>query len=107
MTLTRWYYTCTIKNGFLTSPIPLYTVGMPMALEQELGTYQAKLPELKEHEGKFALIHGDEIVDFYSTYEDAIKGGYQRYKLEPFLVKRVMTTEPILFISRNIVPLHI
>jgi hypothetical protein len=76
-----------------------------MALEKELATYKAQLSSMKEHEGKFVLIHGEEIADYFSTYEDAIKGGYQRYKLEPFLVKRVMTIEPILFISRSIVPL--
>jgi hypothetical protein len=75
-----------------------------MALEKEIETYQAKLSELKAHEGKFVLIHGEEIVDFFSTYEDAIKGGYQKFKLEPFLVKRVLTTEPVLYITRNIVP---
>ncbi len=75
-----------------------------MALETELATYQAKLPEMKVHEGKFVLIHKENVVDFFSTYEDAIKSGYQRFQLEPFLVKRVMTKEPILFITRSIVP---
>jgi hypothetical protein len=50
--------------------------GMLMALEQELATYKAKLPDLKEQQGKFVLIHGDEVVDFYVAYEDAIKAGY-------------------------------
>jgi hypothetical protein len=75
-----------------------------MALEKELDTYRKKLPELKTQEGKFVLIHGEELVDFFSTYEDAIKSGYQKYKLEPFLVKQVHATEPIFFISRNVVP---
>ena len=75
-----------------------------MALEKELATYKDKLPTMKEHEGKFVLIHGEEIIDFFSTYEDAIKSGYQRFKLEPFMVKRVLTVEPVLFISRSIVP---
>ena len=75
-----------------------------MALEKEIATYQAKMPELKEHEGKFVLIRGGEIVDLFSTYEDAIKAGYQKFKLEPFLVKRVLTTEPVLFITRNVLP---
>jgi hypothetical protein len=48
-----------------------------MALEKELATYKRKLPELKDQEGKFALIHQDEVIDFFSTYEDAIKSGYQ------------------------------
>ena len=75
-----------------------------MPLEIELETYRRKRPELKEHEGKFVLINGEEIVDFFSTYEDAIKAGYQRFKLEPFLVKQVHAAEPVFFISRNIVP---
>lgn len=78
-----------------------------MALEKELATYQSKLPEMSQHEGKFALIHGEEIVDFFSTYEDAIKAGYQKFGTESFLVKRVQTTEPVFFISRSIKPLKV
>jgi hypothetical protein len=75
-----------------------------MALEQELATYKVKLPELKVHEGKFVLIHGSDVVDFFSTYEDAIKAGYQNFKLDPFLVKRVLASEPVFFISRDVIP---
>ena len=75
-----------------------------MALETELATYQAKLPQLKEHEGKFVLIHGDQVADFFSTYEDAIKAGYQKFGLDPFLVKRVASVEPIFFFTRHILP---
>ena len=78
-----------------------------MALEKEIATYKNKLPELKQHEGKFVLISGEEVVDFFSTYEDAIKAGYQKFKLEPFLVKQVSTTEPVFFISRNVVPVKL
>jgi hypothetical protein len=38
-----------------------------MALEKELKTYREKLPELKAHEGKFVLIHGDRQARFRST----------------------------------------
>jgi len=75
-----------------------------MALETELATYHTKLPELKQHEGKFVLIHGDQIIDFFSTYEDAIKSGYQRFDLEPFLVKKIATVEPIFHFTRHILP---
>jgi hypothetical protein len=65
-----------------------------MALEKELEVYRSKLPELKaEYEGKFVLIHGDQVVDFFSTYEDAIKAGYSKFGLEPFLVKQVHAVE--------------
>jgi hypothetical protein len=75
-----------------------------MALEKELSTYKSKLPELVSSEGKFVLIHGDELVDTYTSYEDAIKEGYARFKLEPFLVKQVHAIEQILFVSRFVDP---
>jgi hypothetical protein len=75
---------------------------MPMALERELQTYKQRLPELLQNEGKFVLIHGDDIVDVYGTYEDALKEGYARFKLEPFLVKQIESIEQIHFISRLI-----
>lgn len=71
-----------------------------MPLEKELETYKAKLPELKEHQGKYVLIHGDEVVGTYTSYEDAIKEGYTRFKLDPFLVKQIQTLEQVQFISR-------
>jgi len=74
------------------------------ALEKELETYKKRLPELKAEEGKFALIHGDEVVDSFTSYEDAIKQGYTRFKLEPFLVKRISSIEQAQFISRFVEP---
>jgi hypothetical protein len=71
-----------------------------MALEKELATYKSKLPELTESEGKFVLIHGDDVVDTYTSYEDAIKDGYARFKLEPFLVKQIHAIEQVQFVSR-------
>lgn len=73
-----------------------------MALEKELKTYKEKLPELKQHEGKFVLINGDEIVDTYASYEDAIKEGYKKFALGPFLVKQIHSIEDIQFITRFI-----
>ena len=71
-----------------------------MALERELETYRQKLPELLADEGKFVLIHDSEIVDVFGTYEDAIKDGYGRFQLAPFLVKQIQSMEQIHFISR-------
>ncbi len=72
-----------------------------MPLEEELGTYRSKLQELKaEHEGKFVLIHGLEVVDTFSSYDDAIKAGYQRFGLNPFLVKQIRAVEQVQFVSR-------
>jgi hypothetical protein len=78
-----------------------------MALEKELATYQSKLSELKENEGKFVLIHGSDVIDVFGTYEDAVKEGYARFKLEPFLVKQIQSVEQVHFISRLIDPCRI
>lgn len=78
-----------------------------MALETELATYRAKLPELKEHEGKFVLIHGSDVIDTFSSYDDAIKEGYSKFGLQPFLVKQIQGMEQIQFVSRRVDPCHL
>ncbi len=75
-----------------------------MALEKELETYKKKLPELKKDEGKFVLIHGDDVIDTFTSYDDAIKEAYKRFKLEPFLVKQIHSIEQVQFISRSVKP---
>lgn len=82
------------------------TTGAKMALEKELETYKAKLPELKAHEGKFVLIQGDNVVDMFTSYDDALKEGYQRFKLTPFLVKQILAIEPVFYFTRPIKAIH-
>ncbi len=83
------------------------TSGAKMALEKELETYNAKLPELKEQEGKYVLIQGDQVVDTFTSYEDAMKQGYTKFGLEKrFLVKQIRSIEQVQFISRLVVPCH-
>jgi hypothetical protein len=50
------------------------------------------------------LIHGTNVVEFFSSYEDAIKIGYDKFKLEPFLVKQIQTVEAVQFVSRFVDP---
>jgi len=76
-----------------------------MALEQELETYRKKLAELQANEGKFVLIRGDQVIDTYSTYEDAIKEGYTKFGVNsPFLVKQIQAIQQVQFISRFVDP---
>jgi hypothetical protein len=71
-----------------------------MALEKELQTYKDKLAEMRAHEGKYVLIQGDSIVDYFATYEDAIKAGYQKFGLASFMVKQIQSSAQVQFISR-------
>ncbi|MGD0094406.1 MAG: hypothetical protein ABSE73_31240 [Planctomycetota bacterium] len=73
-----------------------------MALEKELQTYRRELEHLLEHEGMFVLIKEDQVIDFYDTYGDAIKSGYEKFKFEPFFVKQVQAVEPIIYFNREI-----
>jgi len=76
-----------------------------MTLEKELETYRQKLPELRADEGKFALIHDQEVVGTYTSYEDAIKEGYAKFGLTSrFLVKRIQVMEQAHFVSRFVAP---
>jgi len=45
-----------------------------MALEKELETYRNKLAELAQHEGKYVLIHGDKVEDFFQHIRGRDKG---------------------------------
>lgn len=73
-------------------------------LEKELEAYERLLPTLLAQEGKFALIIGEELVGTYDSYNDALKEGYERAKLTPFLVKKISSTEMISYFTRDISP---
>ncbi|WAB91948.1 hypothetical protein [Pseudomonas citronellolis] len=75
-----------------------------MSLETEITTYNAQLPNLLQHQGKFVVIKGEEVVDVLDTYNDALKLGYERFGLQQFLVKRIMPPEQVFFITRHVVP---
>jgi hypothetical protein len=73
-----------------------------VVLEKETETFNKMLPQLLKDEGKFALIFGETLIGVFGTYEDALKGGYEKAKLQPFLVKRIAETENISYFSRDI-----
>jgi hypothetical protein len=76
-----------------------------MALEKELAVFQQKLPEFTaDRSGQWVLIHADDVVDFFASYEDAIKAGYTRFGLDSFLVKQIQALEQVQFVTRSIEP---
>ncbi len=75
-----------------------------MPLEIELKTFEKLKPQLLADEGKFAVISGEELLGIYSSYDDALKIGYEKCKLQPFLVKKILGMEPVNFFSRTLTP---
>jgi hypothetical protein len=75
-----------------------------MALENELKTYDANVSKWTDQAGKYVLIHGEEVVDFFAAYEDAIKAGYQKFGLDQFLVKQINAVGAVQYITRHVLP---
>ncbi len=75
---------------------------MPMALEKELETLKRELPNLLAEEGKYVVVSGDEVLGIYAAYEDALKVGYEKRGLKPFLVKKIQSIEQVQFFTRNL-----
>lgn len=85
------------------SPTSLATHMTAEPLHEEMKTYISKLPELIGSSlGKFVLIRGAEIIGTYDTYADALKIGYERFQLEPFMVKQVAPAERVQFFTREL-----
>ncbi len=59
-----------------------------MALEKELSVYDANLIELLANEGKYAVICGDEISGAFDSYDEALRAGYHKCGLRPFVAKQ-------------------
>jgi len=74
---------------------------MVEALSTELKTYAANFETLiGANEGKFVVIHKDEILGTFDSQMDAIKWGYRELGNTPFLVKQVTKIEvPLSFVS--------
>lgn len=78
---------------------------MDSPFANELRVYEAKKRELlAESAGKFAVIQGTEVAGVWDTYEDALRAGYERFKLAPFLVKQITPIEPVLNFTRDLAP---
>jgi hypothetical protein len=73
-----------------------------MALEKEQETYARELPRLLASEGKYVLIHIDEVVGTFDTYSDALNRGYEKFGLDPFLVKQIAIVERVNRFTRDI-----
>jgi len=63
-------------------------------LSKELETYEKnKQKLLKDSHGKFVLIKGDEIINVFDTYSDAVKVGIDKFGNTPFLIKQILEVD--------------
>ena len=73
-------------------------------LETELKTYEQHRDHLiAEHEGKYVLIHKDQVAGTFHSEMDAIDQGFRQFGHVPFLVKRIVKVEiPATFFSPHL-----
>jgi hypothetical protein len=61
----------------------------PREIEREVQTLQRDYADILKHAGKYVLIQGNSVVDFFQSYGEAITDGYRRFGLANFLVQPV------------------
>lgn len=91
-----------------TAPRPVDSPAMPFTdllparpespLFVEWDSYRREVGRLLAdgHQGRFALLKGQQIVGLYATEHEALDQGYQWFPGEPFLVHPVREREPVL-----------
>jgi len=64
-------------------------------LKTELAYYEKHVQDwMKEHEGKYVLLRGEEVAGFFDTPQAAYEAGVSRYGTDPFFIRRVTQDEP-------------
>lgn len=67
-----------------------------MALEDDLALYFEIRPDLVVRAlNQFVLIHEQELVGIYSTFEEALADASARFDPGTFLIKQVLDPEPV------------
>jgi hypothetical protein len=93
------------------SPAGDVSTGDTGALDRELRFYRSHLDALlgagDVNEGRYVVIKGSaagvcEVAGVRDTFEEALKLGYGRYGLKPFLVKKIERVETIHYFSRDL-----
>jgi hypothetical protein len=60
----------------------------------EASTFEAQLPALlSQHAGKYALVHGTELVGVFDTEANALAAGYQKFGPVPLYIRQVLPEE--------------
>ena len=72
-------------------------------LEQEYQLFLSHLDEfLPRHLNEFVLIKGKKIINFFKSYDDALKEGLSRFGNVPFFIKVVKKEEEVHFFHQGL-----
>jgi hypothetical protein len=72
----------------------------PLDLSRENAAFERERPRLvRDHLGKIALIHIDEVVGAYATYGEAMEEGYRRFGRARLLCRVITEKDEPEFIS--------
>jgi hypothetical protein len=76
-----------------------------VGFDLEVATYARLKPELISRvPGKFVVIVGTEVEGPVNTFGESLRAGYRRFGLGPLFIKQILTIEPVVEVSRDIVP---
>ena len=87
------------QSPFLQRAVPPLVIAVLVILvtlpdRREVGRLLAE-----GHEGRFVLIKGEEVIGLFDTREQALEVGSDRFLLQPKLIQRILTREPVLLIT--------
>ena len=70
---------------------------MATVLQQEYDFFLAHLEEfMKTHLHEFVVIKGEQVIDFFDSYENALRAGLARFGSQiPFFIEEVKKEEVI------------
>jgi len=73
-------------------------------LAEEIAVYRLLLPELlRDHEGQYVLVKGTEVIGVFPDRSQALREGYRRFDVSPFLVRQITASQPVVYLP-NVVP---
>ena len=76
-----------------------------IGFDLEVATYARLKPELiSGFPGKFVVIVGNEVEGPVDTFREALRAGYRRFGLGPLFIKQILTIEPVVEVTRDIMP---
>lgn len=76
---------------------------MPAILEKDYAIYLERLDEfLEDHQGEFVLIRKRKVVDFFPSYEKALRFGLKNFGNVAFFIKAIEKEEEACMFYRSV-----